>query len=76
MKLEHLAPEELAVVKWQYKLNGHFYTSLWDAICLADDGNLMRLSRGFPDEVNGYINYTQQKGWWQRVQRKAQVEGT
>ena len=44
---------EKAVVKWQWRLYGDFYTALWHAIKLADDQNLERLARGFPYEVAG-----------------------
>ena len=46
-------PAEKAVVKWQWRLYGDFFTALWNAIKLADDQNLARLARGFPDEVEG-----------------------
>lgn len=70
LKLDDLSDEEMAVVRWQYRMNGGFYTSLWDAITKADDVNLNRLAYGFPAEVEGYILYTRTAGWWPEVQRK------
>lgn len=48
------SPAEKAVVKWQLRLYGHFYTALWQAIARADEKNLEKLALGFPDEVAGY----------------------
>jgi hypothetical protein len=42
------------VIKWQYRLNGDFETALWGAIVRADEDNLARLERGFPEQVLGY----------------------
>ncbi len=49
---------EKAVVKWQFRLHGHFLTALWVAITKADETNLRKLERGFPDEVEGYRAWT------------------
>lgn len=45
---------EKLVIKWQFRLCGHFYTALWDAIKRADDENLDRLALGFPAHVAGF----------------------
>lgn len=73
MNLDNLSKSEEFVILWQYRMSGHFKTALADAIGLADEGNLEKLRLGFPDEVQGYINYTQVEGWWKEVQRKAGV---
>lgn len=70
-KENEMNPEELAIYQWQYGLMGHFRKALMEAICRADDGNLKRLKLGFPNEVNGYIKFAQESGWWQNVQKKA-----
>lgn len=46
------------VVRWQYRLTGDFETALWGAIKAADDGNLARLARAFPNHVAGYLAWT------------------
>lgn len=45
---------EKAVLRWQFRMNGDFFTALWDAICKADHNNQYRLSLAFPVEVHGY----------------------
>lgn len=49
--------EQKAVLKWQWRLYGDFFTALFDAIKLADDGNLERLRLGFPIEVTGFVEW-------------------
>lgn len=46
------------VIKWQFKLLGDFQTALAEAICRADDNNLVRLRQGFSVEVAGFILWT------------------
>jgi len=67
---KRLTPEEDWIMQWQYGFLGNFHEALFKAICAADEGNLDKLSLGFPYEVSGYRKYTQQKGWWQEVQKK------
>ena len=70
MFFKELTPEEDWIAKWQYRYLGHFHKALFEAICVADEENLDRLSLGFPDEVEGYRKYTRQAGWWKEVQKK------
>ena len=42
---------EKELVKWQFGLLGGFRSALWDALARADDSNLERMARAFPDEV-------------------------
>jgi hypothetical protein len=48
---------------------------LWGAITRADDGNLYRLRQGFPNEVDGYLAYTREPGWWPAVEAKLSMKG-
>lgn len=72
---EELTAVEIAVLKWQYGMNGDFKAALWEAIKRADEGNLNLLSLGFPYEVQGYLKYTRELDWWQMVQVKAKQNG-
>ena len=74
MNISKLNAEEMAVVEWQYRMCGGFKSALWDAIKRADIGNLERLREGFPVEVDGFMMFSQQPGWWDEVQRKLQGE--
>lgn len=68
--LDALNPAQLAVVKWQYRLHGSFYTALWKAIEFADESNLDSLRLGFYVEVSGYRLFRDVPGWWQDVEEK------
>ena len=70
IKLDHLRPEEAWIVKWQYQLLDGFDKKLFETIVLADESNLKRLHLGFPDQVNGYLQYTRLPGWWPSIQEK------
>ena len=69
-----LTSEEAAVVQWQYRYTSDFRSALWNAIKLADGGNLKRLSHGFPVEVGGYIKFSTVPGWWGTVKAKLNME--
>lgn len=73
MNLEKLDESEKFICKWQYGLLGDFNQALIKCIMRADDENLRNLSRGFPLEVNGYLNYIKTSGWWEEVQKKAEI---
>lgn len=61
-------------IKWQYHLWGDFYTALWQAIARADRGNQFRIALGFPEDVQGYINWTQ-GDLYERIQRAGKALG-
>lgn len=73
--ISQLNDEELTIFMWQTNRTGHFKTTLFSAICKADEENLARLERGFPVEVKGYRLYSMEPGWWENVQ-KVVKEGT
>ena len=72
---EQLTRGERFILEWQYRMHGGFFTALTDAICKADDGNLIKLGMGFPDEVDAYRKFSGEDGWWQEVQAKARKLG-
>jgi len=57
------------LVEWQYHFSGDFNRALFEVIGRADEINLYRLARGFPEEVEAYKNYTRVNGWWQKIQK-------
>ncbi len=70
MSYNDLTNSERFIFEWQYRMLGDFKTALIEAICQADINNLEKLRLGFPDEVDGYINYSQTEGWWPKVERR------
>jgi len=59
------------IFMWQYRMLGGFETALMEAIGKADEGNLMRLSLGFPHEVDAFKRFSREEGWWGRVEKTA-----
>ncbi len=49
--------DEKGVIHWQFNLLGDFKKALWEAICRADEDNLMKLGSAFPVEVEGFIKW-------------------
>jgi hypothetical protein len=45
-------------LEFQYQFTGDFYTMLFRAIGQADDRNLDRLAKGFPEEVEAHVTWT------------------
>lgn len=68
---ESLTQVELALIEWQYNLCGDFKTALWQALIKADDKNLERLRLGFPIEVESFLRYSREPGFWKSVCEKA-----
>lgn len=46
---------EKFIVKWQFGMLGSFKAALVDVIKLADEDNLAKLAKGFPEEVAVFI---------------------
>jgi len=74
MKLNDLTKGEKFIVDWQYRMGGSFCMALVEVIGRADIGNLAKLKKGFPDEVEAFENYTQVSGWWESLKEKIQKE--
>jgi hypothetical protein len=54
------------VIKWQFRLLGDFETALAEALCRADEDNLIKLSLGFPSQVQGFLSWNR-RGLGQRL---------
>lgn len=48
---------EKEYVKLQFGMSDGFYAALWEAIAHADDENLARLEKGFPEEVAAFRTF-------------------
>jgi len=65
-----LSQAQQSLVKWQYRTHGSFFTTLWKVIALADNENLMRLAKGYPELVREYQMYTGTTGYWRSIDAK------
>jgi hypothetical protein len=50
--------------------SGSFMTNLFKTIMSADMGNQVKLSLGFPNEVEVVRRYQNEDGYWQELQKK------
>jgi len=65
-----LTVEERIVYEWQYDLDGGFRHSLMNAISKADGDNLECLRKGFPIHVRAYERFSQERGWFESIQKR------
>jgi hypothetical protein len=61
---------ELEFVFFMRGTSGSFMTNLFKTIMSADMGNQIKLSLGFPDEVEVVRRYQLEEGYWQNLQKK------
>ena len=68
--LDKLSKGERFIFEWQYRIAGSFGKALAEAMALADDSNLEKFRKGFPEEVEALLKYRNEKGWWGKVYEK------
>jgi hypothetical protein len=61
---------ELEFVFFMRGTSGSFMTNLFKTIMSADMGNQIKLSLGFPNEVEVVRRYKNEDGYWQQLQKK------
>ena len=61
---------ELEFVFFMKGTSGSFMTNLFKTIMSADMGNQIKLSLGFPNEVEVVRRYQLEEGYWQNLQKK------
>jgi len=72
MTVDQLHVGEIELIQTQYGGDlGSFKTALWDAITSADNTNLIKLEKGFPEQVRAYRDYISKDGYWVDVLTRA-----
>ena len=61
---------ELEFIFFMKGTSGSFMTNLFTTIMSADISNQIKLSFGFPDEVEVVRRYRNEEGYWQKLQEK------
>ena len=61
---------ELEFMFFMKGTSGSFMTNLFKTIMSADIGNQVKLSLGFPNEVEVVRRYQNEDGYWQVLQKK------
>lgn len=70
---EKLDVGERFVVEWQYRMAGGFMAALAEAMCRADEKNLIRLGAGFPEEMAAFWKFRTEPHWWPDLQRRLEM---
>jgi hypothetical protein len=61
---------ELEFMFFMKGTSGSFMTNLFKTIMSADMGNQLKLSLGFPNEVEVVRRYQHEDGYWETLQEK------
>lgn len=61
---------ERKLVEFQLGMSGSFYKSFFDAAFKADETNLVRLSVGFPEEIQALRRYRGESGYWDKIREE------
>jgi len=61
---------ELEFMFFMKGTSGSFMTNLFKTIMSADMGNQVKLSLGFPNEVEVVHRYQNEEGYWQKLEKK------
>jgi len=61
---------ELEFVYFMRGTSGSFKSNLFQTIYSADMGNQIKLSLGFPNEVEVVRRYQLEEGYWQALQKR------
>ena len=64
---------EKFIVEWKFGMTGGFKMALLETIARADTENLEKLRAGFPAEVEGYLKYSRETGWWEELKNRVSV---
>lgn len=65
--------EEKFIYYQKFHVAGSFTTSLFACIMKADISNLMKLSLGFPDEVDVVFKFKNQLGYWEDLEKRFEL---
>lgn len=64
---------EKHLVEWRTSTGGGFFTVLFLAITVADEVNLSKLEKAFPEDVQAFRNYNNVHGWWEDLGRRLEI---
>jgi hypothetical protein len=54
--------------EWRYGMSSHFYSVLFVAMVAASETEINQIGLGFPEEVDAYKRYQQQRGFFQQIE--------
>lgn len=69
---KELTQGEVDLYYWQYNKLGGFMTKIFDAMSVADNTNLKKLSKAYPEQVAAYRRYCNENGYWNNIKDRMQ----
>jgi len=73
MRVCNLGTDERMIYDWRHNRSGSFYKGLFDLMMLADEDNLERLAKAFPEPVAAFCRWKFEEGWFEKVEAKARL---
>ena len=67
-----LSKGEKFIWEWQYRRLGGFDSLIAQALAKADNSNLKRLKKAFPEYTKAMINFHTKDNWWADVESRAE----
>ena len=61
--------------EYQHEMAGGFYTALFTAIQKADRENMNKMCQAFPEEVEAFLKFRGQKGYWESLEERYKLYG-
>lgn len=68
--MKNLTEAEFLFCKFQYRMEGSFFTRLIEAIMKADRPNTEKLRLGFPELVEVVWKYQHMAGYWEDLEER------
>ena len=71
LHMMNLTESEIHLFDRQCRNTNSFFNRLYDLMCSADRANLGRLRRAFPDDVEAFVRFSREEGYWEDVYFRA-----
>jgi len=68
-----LSKGEKFIADWQMCIQGGFKSSLLNSISKADENNRASLRLAFPEEVDAFMKFRTESGWWTALAKKLEI---
>ena len=67
LKGSHLTSGEKHLLNWYHQMGGSFFNGLFDLMSHADEENLKKLAKSFPEDVEAFKNYKNVPGYFEAL---------
>lgn len=63
-----LSTGEKLFAEYLFNMSGGFYDEFFSAAMIADNKNLEKLAKGYPEEIEALRRYKNEDGYWRNLQ--------